>query len=206
MNSLVQERIGTGRIYIMNMDNANTNTPFKERLATTNLCVETVLVVSPIKNIYDISEDKSLEHLSEGEIALCNLAGYNLGNIKNTDELYKCSEHLVRLLDFTIDHQDYPVNAARKMIKRRSLGIGVTNFAYWLAKQDLKYSDDSAIVKTDELFEHIQFSLLQAGVKLAKEFGPCDWFNKTTYSEGILPIDRYNKNVDNLIKREYSCD
>ncbi len=206
MNSLVQERIGTGRIYIMNMDNANTNTPFKERLATTNLCVETVLVVSPIKNIYDISEDKSLEHLSEGEIALCNLAGYNLGNIKSIEELYKCSEYLVRLLDFTIDHQDYPVNAARKMIKRRSLGIGVTNFAYWLAKQDLKYSDDSAIEKTDELFEHIQFSLLQAGNKLAQEFGPCDQFNKTTYSEGILPIDRYNKNVDNLIKRQYSCD
>ncbi len=206
MDSFVQERIGTGRMYVMNIDNCNTNSPFKDRLVTSNLCTETLLPVSHIESIYDIDDKKETEHLSNGEIALCNLAGYNLGNIKTTEELYKCSEHLVNLLDFTIDHQDYPVNAAKKMLKRRSLGIGVTNFAYWLAKQDLKYTDDATLEKVDELFEHIQFSLLKASNDLAKEKGKCEWFHKTTYADGILPIDRYNKNVDNLVKRKLVCD
>jgi len=110
------------------------------------------------------------------------------------------------LLDFTIDHQDYPVNASKKMLKRRSLGIGVTNFAYWMAKHGLKYSEKESLEKVDELFEHIQFSLLKSSNQLAKEYGACEWFNKTTYSDGVMPIDRYNKNVDELVKREYSCD
>lgn len=206
MNSFAQERIATGRMYVMNIDTANTNTPFIDRLATSNLCTETVLPVAPINNLYDIDDRKETEHLSEGEIALCNLAGFNLGNIKNKEELYKCSEYLVRLLDFTIEHQDYPVNAAKKMLKRRSLGIGVTNFAYWLAKQDLKYTDPEALPVVDELFEDIQYSLLVASNKMAQELGPCEWFDRTTYSKGILPIDRYNKNVDSIVQREYTCD
>jgi ribonucleoside-diphosphate reductase alpha chain len=92
------------------------------------------------------------------------------------------------------------------MLKRRSIGVGVTNFAYWLAKQGVKYSDKEALFYVDELFEHIQFSLLKASNKLAQEFGKCELFDDTTYSKGVLPVDRYNKNVDELIKRDFSCD
>ncbi len=206
MSSFTQERIATGRMYVMNIDNANSNSPFIERVRMSNLCVEICLVTKELSSIYDIDSNKETEHLSEGEIALCVLAAHNLGNIKNNDELYKCSEYIVRLLDFVIEHQDYPVNASRKMLKRRSIGVGVTNFAYWLAKQDLKYTDGSAYEKVDELFEHIQYSLLVASNKVAEEFGACEWYDKTTYSKGILPIDRYNKNVDELTTREHSCD
>lgn len=206
MNNFAQERIGTGRMYVMNIDHANTNSPFKERIKMSNLCVEICLPTQELSSIYDIDNNPATEHLSEGEIALCVLAAHNLGTIKSWDELYKCSEYIVRLLDFVIEHQDYPVNASKKMLKRRSIGVGVTNFAYWLAKQDLKYTDDEALPKVDELFEHLQYSLLVASNKLAKEFGPCEWFDKTTYSEGIMPIDRYNKNVDEIVKRDYSCD
>lgn len=206
MNNFAQERIGTGRMYVMNIDHANTNSPFKERIKMSNLCVEICLPTQELSSIYDIDNSKDTEHLSKGEIALCVLAAHNLGTIKSWDELYKCSEYIVRLLDFVIEHQDYPVNASKKMLKRRSIGVGVTNFAYWLAKQDLKYTDDEALPKVDELFEHLQYSLLVASNKLAKEFGACEWFDKTTYSEGIMPIDRYNKNVDEIVQREYSCD
>ncbi len=206
MNQYAQERIGTGRIYLMNIDHANSNSPFIERVRMSNLCVEICLVTSGLKSIYDIDSNKATEHLSEGEIALCVLAAHNLGNIKNNEELYKCSEYIVRLLDFVIEHQDYPVNAARKMLKRRSIGVGVTNLAYWLAKQDLKYTDDEALEKVDELFEHIQYSLLVASNKLATEFGACEWYNKTTYSKGTLPIDRYNRNMDEIVNRPLSCD
>jgi ribonucleoside-diphosphate reductase alpha chain len=199
MNTFAQERIGTGRMYVHNIDNTNTNTAFKDKIRMSNLCLEITLPTSPIEHI-DNGDDKP------DEIALCVLAAHNLGAIKNNEELYKCSEYIVRILDFVVDHQDYPVNAALKMKKRRSIGVGVTNFAYWLAKNDLKYSDPASLVRVDELFEHIQYSLLKASNLLAKEQGACEWFNRTTYSEGIMPIDRYNKNVDELVKREYSCD
>jgi ribonucleoside-diphosphate reductase alpha chain len=206
MNSFAQERIGTGRLYVMNIDNANSNSPFIERVKMSNLCVEICLVTNELKSIYDIDDKTETEHLSEGEIALCVLAAHNLGTIKNNEELYKASEYIVRLLDFVITHQDYPVNASKKMLKRRSIGVGITNFAYWLAKQDLKYTDKESLEKVDELFEHIQYSLLVASNKLADEFGACEWYDKTTYSKGILPIDRYNKNVDDLVTRKFSCD
>jgi ribonucleoside-diphosphate reductase alpha chain len=199
MNSFAQERVGTGRMYVHNIDNTNTNSPFIDKIKMSNLCVEIALPTSPINHI-DNGDDKS------DEIALCVLAAHNLGTIKNNEELYKCSEYIVRILDFVVEHQDYPVNAALKMKKRRSLGVGVTNFAYWLAKNDLKYSDNSSLEKVDELFEHIQFSLLKASNLLAKEKGACEWFNRTTYSQGVMPIDRYNKNVDELVTRAHSCD
>jgi ribonucleoside-diphosphate reductase alpha chain len=199
MNTFAQERIGTGRMYVHNIDNTNSNSAFKDKIRMSNLCVEITLPTSPIEHI-DNGDD------TPDEIALCVLAAHNLGSIKNNEELYKCSEYIVRILDFVVDHQDYPVNAALKMKKRRSLGVGVTNFAYWLAKHDLKYSDPASLEKVDELFEHIQYSLLKASNLLAKEKGACEWFNRTRYSEGIMPIDRYNKNVDELVKREHSCD
>lgn len=206
MNSFAQERIGTGRMYVMNIDNANINSPFIDKIRQSNLCAEILLPTSELKNIEDISNNKDVLDKSEGEIALCVLAAYNLGEIKSMEELHEISEYIINIEDFVIDHQDYPINAAKKMLKRRSIGVGVINYAYWLAKNNLKYSDGSALEKTDELFEHIQFSLLKASNKLAKEKGVCDWYNKTTYSQGILPIDRYNKNVDNLIKRNLSCN
>jgi ribonucleoside-diphosphate reductase alpha chain len=206
MNAFAQERIGTGRMYVMNIDNANNNSPFVKRLKMSNLCVEIILPVEPIESIYDIDDKKENEDKSNGEIALCTLAAFNLGNIKSWDELYKVAEYIVRILEYVVENQDYPINAAKKMLKRRSIGVGVTNFAYWLAKQGIKYSDSEALFYVDELFEHIQYSLLKASNKLAQEFGQCEWFDQTTYSKGILPIDRYNKNVDELIKRDYSCD
>jgi ribonucleoside-diphosphate reductase alpha chain len=206
MNSFAQERIGTGRMYVMNIDNANTNSPFIERLKMSNLCVEIVLPTAPIENIYDIDNKKETEQYSDAEIALCTLAAFNLGNIKSWTELHKVAEYIVRILEYVIENQDYPINAAKKMLKRRSVGVGVTNFAYWLAKQGVKYSDKEALFYVDELFENIQYSLLKASNKLAQELGKCEWYDKTTYSQGILPIDRYNKNVDELVKRDYSCD
>jgi ribonucleoside-diphosphate reductase alpha chain len=206
MNSFAQERIGTGRMYVMNIDNANTNSPFIERLKMSNLCVEIVLPTAPIENIYDIDNKKETEQYSDAEIALCTLAAFNLGNIKSWSELHRVAEYIVRILEYVIENQDYPINAAKKMLKRRSVGVGVTNFAYWLAKQGVKYSDKEALFYVDELFENIQYSLLKASNKLSQEFGKCEWYDKTTYSKGVLPIDRYNKNVDELVKRDYSCD
>jgi len=274
-NSLLQERIGTGRIYIMNIDHVNDHSSLLEPVYMSNLCQEISLNTTPINHIDDgknvkrlievktdkieeykeyikwndlyinegkskafektLSKQKELLRISDSkdngeaisadgkytyfeedvemvygdkpaEIALCVLAAINLGEIKELSELEDICEYTVRSLDFVIENQDYPVEAAKKMLKRRSLGVGITNLAYFLAKNDLTYEDPKALVLLDEVMEHIQYYLIKASVKLAKEYGPCKYFKRTKYAQGILPIDTYNKNVDTIVKREYTLD
>jgi len=267
MNTFCQERIETGRLYLMNIDNVNENTPFIEKVYMSNLCQEINLHTSPIHHIddgkivdsflliknedefnlfkkenellafYNSKDDsfvlntKSASILNFGdvlknkgnenivsekielvygdkpaEISLCVLSAINLGTIKSFDKLESVCENILRALDYTIEYQDYPIHAAKKMLKRRSVGVGVTNFAYWLAKNGLKYEDENTLIEVDRLFEHIQYNLIKASVKLAKEYGPCEYYHKTKWSQGILPIDRYNKNVDKIVQRELECD
>lgn len=198
-NQFCQERIGTGRMYIMNIDHANDHSSFTDKINMSNLCTEITLPTTPINHIDDADEQ-------EGEIALCVLSAVNVGKINDLHELEGICENIVRSLDFVVEHQDYPVAAARKMLKRRSLGIGVTNLAYYLAKKGVKYDDTEALDIVDELFEHIQYYCIKASVTLAKEFGPCEWFHRTKYAQGILPIDTYAKAVDELVSRSHSLD
>lgn len=197
--SIVTERLNTGRLYISFIDNVNSTNQFKSKITMTNLCCEISLVTSPIT---DVNSD-------EGEIALCNLGGLNLGVLKGRDTfklMEKPLRDIVRALDTVIDIQEYPVKSAEKQLKRRSIGVGVTNFAYWMAKNGLKYEDDEALVLIDELFEHFQYYLIKASMELAKERGACEWFNKTKYSEGIMPFDSVNEEIKKLVDRPLTLD
>jgi ribonucleoside-diphosphate reductase alpha chain len=189
---LALERSSTGRIYIQNVDHCNTNSPFdstKCLIKQSNLCMEICLPTKPMDNILD----------EDGEVALCTLSALNLGAIKNVAELEFTVDVAVRALDALLDYQNYPIPAAKKStLGRRSLGIGVINYAYWLAKQGLTYSGDNANNITHELFEAIQYYCLKASNNLAKEVGACPYFDQTSYSKGVMPIDRYKKDVDNL--------
>ena len=189
-STLMQERAGTGRIYIQNVDHCNTHSPFDPRVAPvhqSNLCMEIALPTKPLDNIND----------AKGEIALCTLSAFNLGALNNLDELEELADLTVRALDALLDYQDYPVTAARTAtMNRRTLGIGVINYAYYLAKNGVRYSDDSALGLTHRTFEAMQYYLLKASVNLAKEYGACPLFNQTVYSQGKLPIDTYKKDLD----------
>lgn len=198
-NELVQERSSTGRVYIQNVDNCNDNGPFistKAPIKQSNLCVEIGLPTSPLSDA-----DKNV-----GEIALCTLAAFNLGAINSFDELEDLSDIIVRALDALLDYQDYPVKSAEKNKLRRTLGVGVINYAYDLARKGFKYSDGSANGYTHELFENIQYYLLKASNSLAKEQGACEKFEDTKYSLGALPLDWYNKRVDLIAKPVYTKD
>ncbi len=198
--TFAQERAGTGRIYLQNVDHCNTNSPFDPSIAPirmSNLCLEIALPTEPLDDIKD----------PYGEIALCTLAAFNLGKLYNLKRLKRLSELLVRALDALLDYQDYPIFAAKKgSHNRRTLGIGVINYANYLAKRGAKYSDGSANGLTHKLFEQIQYNLLKASCDLAKEQGACPAFYDTTYSQGILPIDRYSKSVDMLHSEELQMD
>ncbi len=197
---MMQERAGTGRIYIQNVDHCNTHSPFDPAVAPvrqSNLCLEIALPTKPLNDIND----------ENGEIALCTLSAFNLGAIQSLDELKSLSELAVRALDALLDYQDYPIKAAKiATMNRRTLGIGVINYAYYLAKNNAKYSDGSGKALTHRTFEAIQYYLLQASVKLAKEFGACPAFNETTYSKGILPIDTYKKDLDAICNEPLQLD
>ncbi|CAL4042401.1 Ribonucleoside-diphosphate reductase 1 subunit alpha [Buchnera aphidicola (Phyllaphis fagi)] len=197
---IMQERTSTGRIYIQNVDHCNSHSAFNPNIAPikqSNLCLEITLPTSPIHDIYD----------QKAEIALCTLSAFNLGAIKHLEELKELSDLIVRALDAVIDYQKYPIFAAEKGAKkRRSLGIGVINFAYYLAKNNVRYSDGSANNLTHKTFEYIQYYLLLASCNLAKEKGPCDWFNQTNYYQGILPIDTYKKHIDSICHEPLHLD
>jgi ribonucleoside-diphosphate reductase alpha chain len=194
---LLKERAETGRIYIMNIDHCNTHSSFKDKVYMSNLCQEITLPTKPIKHIDD----------PEGEIALCILSAINLGLIKDKEELEELCDLSVRALDEIIDYQEYPVEAAKKSTEaRRSLGVGYIGLAHYLAKNKVKYNNQEAWRLVDEITEAFQYYLLKASNQLAQEKGKCDYFDRTKYADGILPIDTYKKDVDTIIKRKLSYD
>ncbi|PID65403.1 MAG: ribonucleoside-diphosphate reductase subunit alpha [Gammaproteobacteria bacterium] len=197
---MMQERAGTGRIYVQNVDHCNTHSPFDPSVAPvrqSNLCLEIALPTKPLDDIND----------EQGEIALCTLSALNLGAIKNLQELEPLADLVVRALDALLDYQDYPIKAAEKATRnRRTLGVGVINYAYYLAKNGAKYSDGSGLGLTHRTFEAIQYYLLKASVQLAKEYGACPAFNETTYARGILPIDTYKKELDKICAEPLHLD
>ena len=194
---LLKERAETGRIYIMNIDHCNTHSSFKDKVYMSNLCQEITLPTKPVQHIDD----------PDGEIALCILSAINLGMIRDKNDLEDLCDLSVRALEEIIDYQEYPVEAAKKStLARRSLGIGYIGLAHYLAKNKVKYSDKQAWKLVDEITEAFQYYLLKTSNALAKERGACEYFDKTKYSDGILPIDSYKKDVDDIVKRKLSYD
>ncbi len=187
---LLKERAETGRIYIMNIDHANSHSSFKDKVSMSNLCQEITLPTTPIQHIDD----------DNGEIALCILSAINVGGLKDLNELENLCDLSVRALDQIIDYQDYPVKAAEVSTKkRRSLGIGYIGLAHYLAKNGVKYSDPKAWELVDRLSEAFQYNLLRASCNLAEEKGKCEMFDRTKYADGQLPIDHYKKEIDEIV-------
>jgi ribonucleoside-diphosphate reductase alpha chain len=187
---LLKERAETGRIYIMNMDHANSHSSFKDKVSMSNLCQEITLPTTPIQDIHD----------DQGEIALCILSAINVGQLGDVSELENLCDLSVRALEQIIDYQDYPVKAAEVSTKkRRSLGIGYIGLAHYLAKNGVKYNEKGAWELVDRLSEAFQFYLLKASNDIAKEKGKCEGFERTKYADGLLPIDHYKKEIDEIV-------
>ena len=194
--AILKERAETGRIYIMNIDHTNTHSSFKDQVFMSNLCQEITLPTDPLQHID-----------GEGEIALCILSAINLGAVSKKEDLENLCDLSVRGLEELIDLQNYPVNAAELSTKaRRSLGIGYIGLAHFLAKNKVKYNSKEAWHLLDEWTEAFQYYLLKSSNQLAIEKGPCTKFDRTKYSDGILPIDTYKKDVDSIVKRKLSYD
>ena len=194
---LLKERAETGRLYIMNIDHCNSHSSFKDRVSMSNLCQEITLPTYPISHIDD--------HL--GEIALCILSAVNVGKIRSDEELEDLCDLAVRGLEELIDYQQYPVKAAEIATKaRRSLGVGFIGLAHYLAKLGYKYDSQEAWDAVHGLSESFQYYLLKASNKIAEEKGWCENFGRTKYADGILPIDTYKKDVDEICSQPLQHD
>ena len=194
--NILKERAETGRLYIMNIDHCNSHSSFQDKVNMSNLCQEITLPTTPLQHID-----------GEGEIALCILSAINVGKINKLDELENLCDLTVRGLEELIDYQNYPVPAAEKStLARRSLGIGYIGLAHYLAKQGLKYDDPEAWKAVHDLSEAFQYNLLKSSNAIAKEKGACEYFSRTKYSEGILPIDTYKRDIDEFCGTELSYD
>ena len=192
----MQERKDTGRIYLQNVDHANTHSPFDEKIAPvkmSNLCAEIDLPTVPLKDVND----------EDGRIALCTLSAINWGNVKSPHDFEKMCKLAVRGLDALLSYQGYPIKAARKATEEfRPLGIGIINFAYFLAKNDVGYSDPEALTLVDEYAEAWSYYLIKASADLAEEQGACTRWNDLKSAQGRLPIDTYKQDVDELVKHQ----
>lgn len=193
---LMTERSGTARIYVQFIDNTNNYTPFireKAPIRQSNLCCEIAIPTNDVNS-------------PDAEIGLCTLSAFVLDNFdwQDQDKINELAEVQVRALDNLLDYQGYPVPEAEKAKKRRNLGIGVTNYAAWLASNFASYEDANDL--THELFERLQYGLIKASIKLAKEKGPCEYYSDTRWSRGELPIDWYNKKIDQIAAPKYVCD
>ena len=195
--SLLKERAETGRIYIMNIDHCNSHSSFMDKIEMSNLCQEITLPTKPLNHIDS----------TDGEIALCILSAINIGKIKDLEDLQILCDLAVRGLDELIDFQQYPIKAAEIATKaRRSLGIGYIGLAHYLAKNGLSYDDPGAWKSVHDLTEAFQYYLIKSTVNLAREKGACEYSDRTKYSRGILPIDTYKKDVDEIVPNVLHCN
>ena len=199
-STFMQERKDTGRMYLMNVDHANEHGSFKPDLAPikmSNLCSEIDLPTKPLNSFDD----------EEGEIALCSLSAINWGSFKEPEDMERACNLAVRGLDSLLSYQEYPVKAARNATeKRRPLGVGIINLAYFLAKHGVGYNDKEGLELVDTWAQHWSYYLIKASVELAQEEGACSLSNETKYSDGILPVDTYKKEVNEVIKHRNKVD
>ena len=194
---LLKERAETGRLYIMNIDHCNSHSSFVDKVEMSNLCQEITLPTKPLQHIDD----------ENGEIALCILSAINIGKIRDLEDLNVLCDLAVRSLDELIDFQGYPIRAAEIATRaRRSLGIGYIGLAHYLAKNGVSYNDSEAWKLVHDLTEAFQYYLIKSTVNLAKEKGACEYSSRTKYGNGILPIDTYKKDVDELVPNELHYD
>jgi len=192
-----KQRSETGRIYLMNIDEANSYSAWADKVEGYNLCQEVTFPLKPERFTGD----------PEAETGVCVLSAINMLEIESDEDHRDTCFKVVRMLDNIIDIQEYAVPACERFAKRkRSIGVGVSNLAGWLANQGLHHESPEAPQVISDFLEKQQYYLIEASVELAKERGACEDFAASKYSQGIMPVDRYNKNVDAIVPPEHKKD
>lgn len=137
---------------------------------------------------------KYIREWEDEEIALCNLASYNV-TITNLprEELDEIVYVVHKTIDNTIDIGKYMRPSSHTTNKDyRYVGLGMNNVAYHLADKKILFDSDAAEEEMFLLSQKLTLSVLRSSARLAKELGAFPKFRETKWAEGILPIDLSN--------------
>ena len=191
-SGLLKERTDTGRIYLVFIDNVQSQGPFDPEFHTifqSNLCCEILLPTVPFQRLDD----------DNGRIALCTLGSLNWGAFRNPEDMRRAARILHRSLNNILDYQDFlSVQSKLSNDEIRPIGIGITNLAYWHAKRGLKYGEKEALAEVKSWMEHQAFYLTEASVELARERGSCLHSDRTRYGQGVFPWELRAAGVNEL--------
>lgn len=167
----------------------------------TGQCNEIMLVTKEFTNMQDLYSDEPF-----GEIGLCSLSSIVQGRV--TDEEYEdVAYYTLLFVDNTLEIMDYPFPSLRRTARaRRNIGIGMTNLAHDIASRGLSYTTQEGKKYIHYVSERHAYYLYKASLQLAKEKGIAEWMYKTKYPQGWLPIDTYNRNVDDVVPNDLHFD
>ena len=202
LKAIMKERMETGRVYLFFADEVNRHAPFKETIYSSNLCSEIALVTKGYNSYEDLYNTES-----EGITAFCNLAGITLDKISSDEEYQDVAYYALLMIDEGINNADLGFPQLNKSIRDwRSAGVGVLGLAHLMAKNKLSYTSQEGKDFIHRLAERHSYALHKAAVRLTKERGLAPNIHRTKYPEGWLPIDTYNRNVDELTKEPLHFD
>ena len=171
MNLLLQERLETGRIYIQNLDNANTHSGFIDKINMSNLCLDGDTNVDIIlEELYDdhinVVSKYNLEKIDnfyQGKISLTDVNDLynelyvNSYNIENNIVLHTNGKIKVKCRNIETGKDEYSQIFASKLMNDNADVIKVTDEntgKYIICTEDhLVFTTNRGYVKAGELLE-----------------------------------------------------
>lgn len=198
----LSEAVETGRHYLTNLSEMNRHTPFKSLILLSNLCQEIALETKAYDSVEQLYKEEE-----SGEVAMCSLAGINVGRINSDEEYKEATWVALDMIHTGIKESDYVLPQIGFTAKKRmSAGVGIVDLAYAMAKRKLKYSSEEGRNFIHEIAETHYWYLLEASLKLSEEFGNAEWIDRTKWVDGWLPTDTYNKHIDEVVSAENKRD
>lgn len=133
----------------------------------------------------------------EPEVAMCSLAAICVHNIHSQEEYEDAAYYALKMIDKAINLSEHPLpHVAWSSRQRMSAGVGMTGVAYYMARKKLKYNTPEGRHELHRLAERHMYCLVKASLRISKERGLAPWMHRTKWPQGWLPIDTYNRRVD----------
>lgn len=199
----MEEGFTTGRKYLHFPEEANRHTPFLDTIYSSNLCNEIELPTKGYKTTADLYR---MDH-HDGEVALCSLAGICVDKIESDEEYEDAMYYALLMIDRTIHLSDYELPHVGYTAKRRlNAGVGIIGLAHYMAMNGFKYADQEGKNEIHKLSEKHMYYAIRGSLRLSKEYGIAPWMDKTKWPQGWMPIDTYNRNVDDVVTVENQMD
>ncbi|MGD6961888.1 ribonucleoside-diphosphate reductase subunit alpha [Fictibacillus phosphorivorans] len=197
MKRIMKSQLETGTPFMFYRDTVNRLNPnsHKGMVYASNLCTEIMQNMSATVVTSEEAEDGEIViRKTPGDFVVCNLSSLSLAKVINDQVLKRVIDIQIRMLDNVIDLNRIDVPQAELTNKKyRAVGVGTFGWHHLLAKEGIKWESEEAVSYADNLYEIINFHVINASCELAREkgrypaFSGSDWetgnyFSKRNYS------------------------